>query len=84
MIHNHILFLFILNINYLKSFTYTFSIILIFLFLTKINIMNFLNQTTSINPKNIIIKFMSSKKNKCQCGKTKDSTGNCDGSHANK
>ena len=33
-----------------------------------------------LNIKNIT----SSNKNKCQCGKTKDSNGNCDGSHANK
>jgi len=46
--------------------------------------MNFLTRSTLTNPKNIIVKIMSSKKNKCQCGKTKDSTGNCDGSHANK
>jgi len=26
----------------------------------------------------------STKRGKCQCGKTKDSNGNCDGSHANK
>ena len=25
----------------------------------------------------------SSKRAKCQCGKTKDPNGNCDGSHAN-
>ena len=28
--------------------------------------------------------FDQQKRNKCQCGKTKDSNGNCDGSHANK
>ena len=46
--------------------------------------MNYLTISTSTNPENIIIKFISSKKNKCQCGKTKDPNGNCDGSHANK
>jgi hypothetical protein len=81
--NNQDLFLFILNINYLKSYAYGYFLILIFLFLTKINTMNFLTRTTSPNLKNLI-KFTSSKKNKCQCGKTKDSTGNCDGSHANK
>ena len=28
--------------------------------------------------------FDQQKRNKCQCGKTKDPNGNCDGSHANK
>ena len=28
--------------------------------------------------------FDQQKRNKCRCGKTKDSNGNCDGSHANK
>jgi len=42
------------------------------------------NESTFINNKNVIKNFISSKKNKCQCGKTKDSDGNCDGSHANK
>ena len=37
-----------------------------------------------MNTKNLIKKFVSSKNNKCQCGKTKDPNGNCDGSHANK
>ena len=41
-------------------------------------------ESTLINNKNVIKNFISSKKNKCQCGKTKDSDGNCDGSHANK
>jgi len=41
-------------------------------------------ESTFINNKNMIKNFISSKKNKCQCGKTKDSDGNCDGSHANK
>ena len=45
--------------------------------------MNYLTSSTSTNPKNIITNFTSSKKNKCQCGKTKDSNGNCDGSHTN-
>ena len=36
------------------------------------------------NPKNIIIESNSSKRGKCQCGKTKDSDGNCDGSHTKK
>ena len=39
--------------------------------------------------KNYIMKrafntLLSSQKNKCKCGKTQDSNGNCDGSHANK
>ena len=55
-----------------------------FLKFDKKNIMNFLTRSTLTNPKNIILKIMSSKKNKCQCGKTKDSGGNCDGSHSNK
>ena len=42
------------------------------------------NRTTSTNLKNLIIEFISSKRGKCQCGKTKDSNGNCDGSHTNK
>ena len=42
------------------------------------------NSTTSTNPNNIIIESNSSKRGKCQCGKTKDSDGNCDGSHINK
>ena len=50
----------------------------------KKNTMNFLNQSTFINLKNIIKNSISSKKNKCQCGKTKDPNGNCDGSHASK
>ena len=38
--------------------------------------------------KNYIMKtafntLLSSKKNKCKCGKTQDPNGNCDGSHAN-
>ena len=41
-------------------------------------------ESTFIINKNVIKNFISSKKNKCQCGKTKDSDGNCDGSHANK
>ena len=44
--------------------------------------MNLSNCSTLTNPKNIIIKFSSTKRGKCQCGKTKDSAGNCDGSHA--
>ena len=46
--------------------------------------MKLLTRSTLTNPKNIIIKFMSIKRNKCQCGKTKESNGNCDGSHAKK
>ena len=46
--------------------------------------MNLSIRSTSTNPKNIIIELKSSKKGKCQCGKTKDSNGNCDGSHTNK
>ena len=46
--------------------------------------MNYLFCSTSTKQKKLIIKFTSSKKNKCQCGKTKDSNGNCDGSHTNK
>ena len=30
----------------------------------------------------LIENFLTSKKNKCKCGKTQDSNGNCDGSHA--
>ncbi len=37
-----------------------------------------------MNPKNVNKNLISSKKNKCQCGKTKNPNGNCDGSHANK
>ena len=40
--------------------------------------------STLTNPKSIITEFNSSKRGKCQCGKTKDSDGNCDGSHTNK
>ena len=50
----------------------------------KINDMNLTNCTTSTNLKNLIIEFISSNRGKCQCGKTKDSDGNCDGSHTNK
>jgi len=50
---NQDLFLFILNINYLKSYTYGYFLILIFLFLTKINTMNFLTRTTSPNLKKL-------------------------------
>ena len=46
--------------------------------------MNSLTSSTSKNPKKILKTFILSKKNKCQCGKTKDSNGNCDGSHINK
>ena len=46
--------------------------------------MNLSTSSNTRNPKNLIIKFNSSKRGKCQCGKTKDSDGNCDGSHANK
>ena len=45
--------------------------------------MNSTTQSTSCLI-NIITEFNSSKRGKCQCGKTKDSDGNCDGSHANK
>lgn len=57
---------------------------LIFLILYKNNTMNLSTRTTSTNPKNIIIEFNSNKKGKCLCGKTKDSDGNCDGSHTKK
>ena len=50
----------------------------------KINTMNLSSRTTSTNLKNIIIELKSSRRGKCQCGKTKDSDGNCDGSHTNK
>jgi hypothetical protein len=46
--------------------------------------MNLSTLSTSKNPKNIIIESNSSKRGKCQCGKTKDSDGNCDGSHTKK
>ena len=46
--------------------------------------MNMSTKLNYLNPENIIEKFMLSKKNKCKCGKTKDSNGNCDGSHATK
>ena len=46
--------------------------------------MKILTCSTLKNPKNTIIQFICSKKNKCQCGKTMDSNGNCDGSHAKK
>jgi len=46
--------------------------------------MNMSTKLNYLNPKNIIEKFMSSKKNKCKCGKTNDPNGNCDGSHATK
>ena len=46
--------------------------------------MNLSTLSTSKNPKNIIIEYNSSKRGKCQCGKTKDSDGNCDGSHTKK
>jgi len=52
--------------------------------LIKNNIMNLSTRSTSTNPKNIITELISSKRGKCQCGKTKDSDGNCDGSHTNK
>ena len=57
---------------------------LIFLVLKKINNMNLSTRSTCPNLKNIIIVLKSSKRGKCQCGKTKDSDGNCDGSHVNK
>ena len=57
---------------------------LIFLLLIKNNIMNSSTRSTSTNLKNKITEFHASKRGKCQCGKTKDSDGNCDGSHANK
>ena len=44
--------------------------------------MNTSNKTNLNNSKKVIINSVLSKKNKCQCGKTKDSNGNCDGSHA--
>ena len=50
----------------------------------KNNTMNLSTRSTSKNPKNIIIESNTIKRGKCQCGKTKDSDGNCDGSHANK
>ena len=50
----------------------------------KINTMNLSTRSTSTNLKNIIIELKSSRRGKCQCGKTKDSDGNCDGSHTNK
>ena len=43
-----------------------------------------MTESNFINHKNIIKNFTSNKKNKCQCGKTKDPNGNCDGSHATK
>ena len=46
--------------------------------------MNLSTLSTSKNLNNIIIESISSKRGKCQCGKTKDSDGNCDGSHTNK
>ena len=46
--------------------------------------MNFITESILKNRKALINKNISSEKNKCQCGKTKDSNGNCDGSHANK
>ncbi len=45
--------------------------------------MNSMTQSDLTNQKKVIKNFISSKKNKCKCGKTKDSNGNCDGSHAN-
>ena len=46
--------------------------------------MNLSTPSTSKNPNTIIIESNASKRGKCQCGKTKDSDGNCDGSHTNK
>ena len=46
--------------------------------------MNFITESNLKNRKTLTKKIISSKKNKCQCGKTKDSNGNCDGSHSNK
>ena len=46
--------------------------------------MNLSTLSTSKKLKNIMIESNSSKRGKCQCGKTKDSDGNCDGSHTNK
>ncbi len=46
------------------------------------NTMKFITESNLKDRKNLIKNFTSSKKNKCQCGKTKDSNGNCDGSHA--
>ena len=57
---------------------------LIFLILIKKYTMNLSTRSTSTNLKNIIAEFKSSKRVKCKCGKTKDSDGNCDGSHTNK
>ena len=50
----------------------------------KNNTMNLSTCSTSTNPKNIIIEFNLISRGKCQCGKTKDADGNCDGSHTNK
>ena len=46
--------------------------------------MNLSTRSTTKNPKIIITEFTFSKRGKCQCGKTKDSDGNCDGSHTKK
>ena len=40
--------------------------------------------TNLVNPNETINNISLSKKNKCKCGKTNDTNGNCDGSHANK
>jgi|TARA_B110000003_G_scaffold220948_1_gene220870 CDGSH-type Zn-finger protein len=46
--------------------------------------MNLSTRSTSKNAKNRIIESNSSERGKCQCGKTKDADGNCDGSHTKK
>jgi len=47
--------------------------------------MNLSTHSTSTTAKrNLIIEFKYSRRGKCQCGKTKNSDGNCDGSHTNK
>ena len=42
--------------------------------------MNLLTKPNFMDSKNKNI--ISNRKNQCKCGKTKDSNGNCDGSHA--
>ena len=46
--------------------------------------MNLSSRSTLKNLRKKITESNSNKRVKCQCGKTKDSEGNCDGSHTKK
>lgn len=48
------------------------------------NVLNLHNLVKIFIMKTTFNTLLSSQKNKCKCGKTQDSNGNCDGSHATK